>query len=191
MIYDLRFTIWKRLLAVWLLLSAFCFPFSGHALTSFYQYFYNADGTPQTNVITGQAYPAANTWTVVGTNMFYGLQTITLTPTTNGYVSNAVSPNGYRFQIASLNTTFYANIPNTTNVLPLATYVTNVPVISGTYLNGYSLVTNWTGFAPATNSPATNTIIYVSGVSSITNASGVVTNLTVTFGTNTVNYQQR
>ena len=47
------------------------------------------------------------------------------------------------------------------------------------------------GFIPATNNPATNTAIYVTGVSGITNGSGVLTNLVVTTVTNTINFQQR
>lgn len=39
--------------------------------------------------------------------------------------------------------------------------------------------------------PATNTIVYITNVTGITNASGVVTNLTLTLGTNTIYYQQR
>ena len=45
--------------------------------------------------------------------------------------------------------------------------------------------------ASSTNNPGTNTIVYVSGVAGITNASGYVTNLTVTLTTNTIKYQIR
>lgn len=119
--------------------------------TPFVQTFYNSDGTPQTNAITMVAYPAQNTWIVVGTNLYYGGSNLTLQPTTNGYVSNAVSPGGYRLTFANTTLPLYVNILNTTNVLPLSTYVTNAPVIAGSYLSAYGVLTNMLGYAPATN----------------------------------------
>ena len=51
--------------ALGLLLSA-----SLLAQTPFSYRFFNADGTPQTNVITMQAWPPElNTWTIYGTNI--------------------------------------------------------------------------------------------------------------------------
>ncbi|HXI73450.1 MAG TPA: hypothetical protein VNN22_24165 [Verrucomicrobiae bacterium] len=47
------------------------------------------------------------------------------------------------------------------------------------------------GFQPATNNPSTNVIIFISGITTFTNASGAVTNITFTFGTNTLNYQHQ
>jgi hypothetical protein len=47
------------------------------------------------------------------------------------------------------------------------------------------------GYQPATNTPATNILIYISGITTFTNASGAVTNITYTFGTNTLHFQQR
>lgn len=57
--------------------------------------------------------------------------------------------------------------------------------------NSFAGLTNVLHYVPATNNPATNTIIYLSNVAGITNASGYVTNLTLTFTTNTFYYQQR
>jgi len=45
------------------------------------------------------------------------------------------------------------------------------------------------GFQPATNNAATNTVIYISGLTTFTNAAGAVTNVTFTLGTNTLIYQ--
>lgn len=159
--------------------------------TPWFQTFYNPDGSPQTNALTFTAYPPVNTWVVVGTNMYYGAQTTTFTPNSSGYVSNQIAPNVYSVLFSNLNSGFLVNILNTTNVLPLSTYVTNVPTVSGVAFNGYGMVTNWLQFAPATNRPATNTIVYISGFTGITNAAGVVTNYTLTYGTNTTYYQQR
>jgi hypothetical protein len=159
--------------------------------TPFYQYFYNPDGTPQTNSFSMTAYGSENAWVVVGTNIYYGAQTVTFTPATNGYVSNAIAPNTYTVLFSNLNSGFYVTIPNTTNVTTLASYATSTPTISGTAFDSYGMVTNWLRYAPATNRPATNTIVYVSAVSGITNASGAVTNLSVTLTTNTIYYHQR
>jgi hypothetical protein len=54
--------------------------------------------------------------------------------------------------------------------------------------NSYAALTNVAGFVFATNNPATNIIAYVSAVSGVTNGSGLVTNLSVTLTTNTLNY---
>lgn len=60
-------------------------------------------------------------------------------------------------------------------------------VTAGTFTGNGSGLTNLNlPFAPATN-----TIVYITNVTGITNASGVVTNLTLTLGTNTIYYQQR
>ena len=87
----------------------------------------------------------------------------------------------------------YAGITNALKYLP----ATNGAALAYSLLpftpptNTFVGLTNVLGFGPATNNPAVNTIVYVSAVSGITNASGYVTNLTVTLATNTINYQQR
>lgn len=141
----------KRLLLLVLLLvlvldaRATPFFFQGH----------NSDGTAQTNEITMVAWPInTQTWTAVGTNVIYGGQTIVITPNASGYASNWAYPNTYLCMVSNLDAGFYVKIPNTTNFLSLATYITNSPTLSGTYLNGYGLVTNWLTFEPATNSNA-------------------------------------
>ena len=216
---DLRFTILQRLmlLAICYLLSAIC-----SLATPFIQVFQNPDGTAQTNSFTLTAYPPANVWTVVGTNLVYGNYAVTFTPNSSGYISNAIAPNTYQLLFSNLNSGFYVNIPNTTNVVSLSACVTGVPS-SGNVLNGYGLVTNWLSFAPATNSsagilaalgftpptnnytsltnaltfapatnnPATNIIVYVSGLTVTTNGSGAITNIVLTYGTNTLNYQHQ
>ena len=57
--------------------------------------------------------------------------------------------------------------------------------------NTFTGLTFALGFAPATNSPATNTAVFLTGVTVVTNASGVATNVALTFGTNTINYQHQ
>ena len=161
------------------------------AITSYYYSGQNNDGTPQTNYFTLQPWPpTAQGITIYGTNIIFGAAIITNTPNASGFFSNSISPNTYKVQVPALGLAAFANIPDTTNYAALASYMTNSPIVSGG-VGGYAFVTNYLGFAPATNNPGTNTIVYVSGVAGITNASGYVTNLTVTLTTNTIKYQIR
>ena len=57
--------------------------------------------------------------------------------------------------------------------------------------NTFAGIVSVLGFNPATNNPATNTIIYLTGATGQTNSSGVVTNIVTTSGTNTINYQHQ
>jgi hypothetical protein len=57
--------------------------------------------------------------------------------------------------------------------------------------NSFSGLAFALGFNPATNNPATNTSVFLTSVSAITNASGVATNVLLTFGTNILNYQHQ
>lgn len=179
---------------------------AGSALTPFYYRGYNSDGTAQTNNVVLAAYPpAVNGITVLGTNIIFGSYAITNTPNASGYFSNNIFGGTYRLTIPALSFSTFAVIPETTNFTALATCLTNAPVINA--VGGYAIITNMLGYAPAigtyagitnslgfgpaTNTPTTNTIVYVSAVSGITNASGNVTNLLVTLTTNTIYYQQR
>ena len=49
---------------------------------------------------------------------------------------------------------YFVSITDTTNYLPLITYVTAVPVVSASFGTQFGLVTNWLGYWPATNTPA-------------------------------------
>lgn len=169
-----------------------------NALTPIDYQGYNSDGTPQTNKVVLTAYPpAVNGITVLGTNIIFGAFAITNQPNASGYFSNSIFGGSYKLSIPALGFDALAKIPETTNVVSLAFCLTNAPVISPA--SGYAIVTNWLGYAPfnpatfqaATNNPGTNTIAYVSAVSGITNASGYVTNLSVTLTTNTIYYQIR
>jgi hypothetical protein len=178
----------KKILPILLILSNFTVA---RALTSYYYSAQNNDGTPQTNYFTLQPWPpAAQGITIYGTNIIFGPYIITNTPNASGFYSNGISPNTYKLQVPAINLAAFVSIPDTTNYISLASYMTNSPIVSGG-VGGYAFVTNYLGFAPATNNPGTNTIVYVSAVSGITNASGYVTNLTVTLTTNTINYQIR
>jgi hypothetical protein len=115
-------------------------------------------------------------------------------------------PNTYKVFCPATGLGFFATIPQTTNTLPLANYATGLPVTypsSSLYyyitnalggspsLANYSSVVTALGFVPATNNPATNTSVFLTSVSVVTNASGVATNVLLTFGTNTLNYQHQ
>ena len=87
----------------------------------------------------------------------------------------------------------YAGVTNALHFLPAtnggAVAYSQLPYTPAT--NSYAGLTNALGFMPATNRPATNTLIYITGITGITNASGYVTNFSLTYATNTINYQQR
>ena len=171
MIYDLRFTIWKRAA-----LHAFACMVAAPLLagpTPFYGKFYNADGSPQTNVIQMQAWPPANNWTIYGTNMVYGGAIITLTPDTTGYFSNAAYANTYRLLLTNLNSGFYMTLLDTTNFLSIAVYATDTPTV-GNILNGFGIITNWLGYTPVppTYAGASNAfgfVVATNGNSSLSN----------------------
>ena len=189
-----------------LLFSLFLMVAAPLSATPYFSSFKNTDGTALTNAYQMQAWPPVNTWIVYGTNVVYGGQIVTNTPNSSGYISNSTYPNTFRIYFPDLDSGFYVVIPDTTNFLSLSVYTTNTAVTSGTYLGGYGLVTNWLNFPPATNTfngitnalhyfpatnnPATNIVIYISGITTFTNASGAVTNITYTLGTNTLKYQQ-
>jgi len=189
-----------------LLTLALFVSIAAFAVTPIYQRGYNSDGTPQTNAVVLSAYPpAVNGVTVLGTNIIFGAYAITNQPDVTGYFSNSIYGGTYRYSVPALGFATFATIPETTNFTSLALCLTNAPVINA--VGGYAIITNWLGyapavgnyagitnalgFAPATNNPSTNTIAFVSAVSGITNASGYVTNLTVTLTTNSIYYQIR
>jgi len=180
-------------------LSVFLLAASASA-TPFYFYSLYSDGTPNTNRILMSAWPSARNITAYGTNIVYGGAVTTLTPDTNGYVTNWVLPNLYRFQITNVGVAFLADIPDTTTNNSLALYVTNIARYTGDLTSNYQLVTNWLTFAPATNSnagivsalaytPATNSnpgIVAALGYTPATNNNaGIVAALGFTPQTNT------
>lgn len=150
--------------------------------TPFYGKIPNSDGSFQTNVVLMQAYPPANTWTVYGTNIVYGGRIITNLPNASGYFSNWCYPNTYRVTVPALSSSFFVNILDTTNFLSLAVYITNAPVVSGTYLDGYGLVTNWLGYAPVRPTPAG--VTGALGYTPPTNTYSAFTNIAGVFATN-------
>lgn len=158
--------------------------------TPFSYQFYNSDGTAQTNPITMTAWPpATNTWTVYGTNIVYGAQNITLTPNASGYGTNYAYPNTYRLFVSNLNSGFFIALPDTTNQISLGSCLIAAPQTAGP-LGLYGMITNWLGYAPATNSnlgirgalgyvPLTNTlagITNVLGYIPLTNTYAAITN---------------
>ena len=202
-----------------LLVSAFSLQLLAFALapSAFSAYlqpwvYYGIDqtGAPLTNAITISSWPATNQIVGLGTNIV-GSVAYTYTPNTNGYVSNSIAPGNYRLQISGYTGGVPFGIVSNASPQNLS-QVANLPVV--TFLNftlaqfsdagtmAYESTNNWARnsywgatnalhFAPATNSPATNTLVYVSAVAGITNASGYLTNLTVTLRTNTIYYPQR
>lgn len=92
------------------------------------------------------------------------------TPTnTTGFLSNNLEPITYTVTYSNApNLGFFVTIADTTNYLPLTTYMTQTPVVSASYGSSFGFFTNQLGYWPATNSyagiaaalqysPATNT----------------------------------
>lgn len=127
---------------------------SVEAMTPFYFQGNNSDGSSNTNYFVTQLWPPiTGAFEVYGTNIVYG-GPVTNVPNASGFKSNSLYAGSYRVFYPDLNNGFFVSITDTTNYLSLATYATSVPTITGTYLFGYSLVTNWLSFGPATNSYA-------------------------------------
>jgi len=126
------------------------FVCSGQTLgTPFYAQFYNADGSPQTNIITMQVWPPDdNAFTVDGTNVIFGDRIYTNTPTATGFWTNRLFANTYVVKIPSAGRSFFVKLLDTQTYLPLATYVTNVANV-GTAFTLFNLLTNGLGFIPA------------------------------------------
>jgi len=179
--YELRTTDHGLIVAILLLvLACQCAP----AATPFSYQFYNADGSPQTNALTMTAWPpSTNAWTIYGTNIIWGSQTITLTPNTNGYGTNFAYPNSYRVLVSNLNSGFFILLPDTSNQIALGTCLVSAPQVAGP-LGFYGLITNWLGFTPATNGLAalTNTLTDtaltgIHGYRPATNTLAAITNM--------------
>jgi hypothetical protein len=202
MIYDLRFTRVREIILILFLIVILNWP--APAITPFTGSFKNADGSAMTNPLTMSAWPQTFTWTVNGTNIVYGGIVITNTPNSTGWFSNSFYANGFRLYVPAYNSYLYGCLPDTTNVVNLATCLSNAPA---TYagLSQYGLITNWLGYAPvpptwagvtnalgytpATNNPQTFTWTNVVAVAGIINNSGYVTNVAATIQTNSVYYQ--
>ena len=140
-----------------LLLSAALLS-AGQAPTSFTFQFQNADGSYNTNYTTMQGWPAAVGGVVVVSNTVVWSGPSQLVTNqfagTNTLGTNSAMPNSYRVFCPATGLGFTVAIPQTTNLLPLANYVTGSPV---TYPSSslYFYVTNSLGFQPlASNLPA-------------------------------------
>jgi hypothetical protein len=128
--------------------------FKASALTTFTYQLYNSDGTPFTNTATMIPWPVTGNSVVVYGSSIVFAKTLTLAPNGSGAGSVAVEPNTYRvtYTPATGGTiSFYINIPDTTNTLPLAAYVSNSPAVYTTS-SLYAFLTNGLGYAPV---PAT------------------------------------
>lgn len=166
------------------------FAWASAAVTPFTFQFNMGDGSANTNVALMTAWPPQqNTFTVVGTNIVYGGSNIVLNPNASGYGTNQAFAGSYRLNFTNLNFSFFVTLADTTNQLPLSSYVTGAPVFYEP-INYYTLVTNWLSFPPATNTfigiisvigytPATNTpagIIWSLGYTPATNSYPGITN---------------
>jgi hypothetical protein len=222
----------KNLFKIILLMLLATLPVIAITPTSFTFQFYDANGQPNTNYTTMQGWPPSSGGVTVVSNVIVwagASQMITNQfQGTNTLGTNSAMPNNYQVLCPATGLGFFVTIPQTTNMLPLASYATGVPV---TYPSSsfYFYVTNALGYYPATNggaiaysqlpyapgitngngaaltnvpnlalqfvaatnNPATNTSIFLTSVSVVTNASGVATNVLLTFGTNTLNYQHQ
>ena len=156
--------------------------------------FVSANGQPDTNQTLMQGWPPASGSVTVVSNVivFSGASQIITNTFTNGLTigTNAAMPNNYRVLRPSDGLAFFVTIPQTTNVLPLATYVTGAPV---TYPSSslYFYITNALGFQPlASNTaailgglgfqPVTNTFSGITnalGYFPATNIAGITTNV--------------
>ena len=141
-----------------------------------------------------QGWPPASGGVTVVSNIIVwagGNQIITnLFSGTNTLGTNSAMPNTYKVFCPATGLGFFVSIPQTTNMLPLATYANGLPV---TYPSSslFFYITNALGFSPATNNPATNVLAYVSAVNWVANGSGYVTNVSAILSTNTINYQHQ
>ena len=118
--------------------------------------FYKTDGTPITNAYSIYAWPLQNQWVQIGTNVVWEGQIFTNVPSSNGYFTNLLWPGFYAVKVPALgnNVFFFANIPTSTGFqIPIADCITNA-VQFLTQSSSYSMVTNWLGFAPTTNTLA-------------------------------------
>jgi hypothetical protein len=200
----------KNLFKIILLMLLATLPVIAITPTSFTFQFYDANGQPNTNYTTMQGWPPSSGGVTVVSNVIVwagASQMITNQfQGTNTLGTNSAMPNNYQVLCPATGLGFFVTIPQTTNLLPLASYATGLPVTypsSSLYFYvtnalgfqpaaaTFAGITNALGYFPATNNPATNTIIYLTGVTGTTNGSGVVTNIVTTTSTNTINYQKQ
>lgn len=123
-----------------LALLLLCLP--AGAITGFTYFFYNSDGTPDTNAFSMQGWPPdQNAVVVVGTNVVYSSHGVTFTNNNLGGGSNAIMPGTYRVFETNQNLGFFVTIPDTATVLPLTAYVVGTPTV---YTPGsfYNFLTN-------------------------------------------------
>jgi hypothetical protein len=135
--------------------------------------FYDANGQPDTNYTTMQGWPPTSGGVTVVSNVIVwagGNQIITNQfQGTNTLGTNSVMPNTYKVFCPATGLGFFATIPQTTNMLPLANYTTGLPVTypssslfyyitnalgGNPALATYSSVVTALGFTPATNGAA-------------------------------------
>lgn len=147
--------------------------FAAHALTPTYISTLNPDGTAQTNLLTFTPYPPGQPFYVYGTNIIFGATTLTYAPNASGFVSNNLEPITYTVVYSNAPTDgFFVKILDTTNYLPLTSYVTTLPVVAASFGSNFGMVTNWLNYWPATNSDPRIVL--------------AVTNMTSLWGTNTM-----
>ena len=158
--------------------------FAARALTPTYTSTLNPDGTAQTNLLTFTPYPPGQPFYVYGTNIIFGATTLTYAPNASGFVSNSLEPITYTVVYSnSPSVGFFVKVLDTTNYLPLTTYVTTLPVVSATYGSSFGFITNQLGYWPATNTVAG--LLAALGFQPATNSFGCITNLLG--GTPTIN----
>ena len=166
-------------------------------------------GNPQSNVVaTITAWPDTNSIVGVGSNLVLGVSSLTFTSSPAGLISNSLAVGNYRMTIAGYTRGVPFGIVSNGAVQNLS-QVAGVPVPqfqnftlnqfsdAGTMArestnswvrSSYAGITNALGFAPATNAPLTNVIVYVASLTVRTNAAGVVTNVYPVLATNSTLY---
>lgn len=166
----------KKLLLLFLLLAV---ASAEAQLTPFFYYFRNADGTPNTNNAQMQAWPPSVSYTIVGTNIVYGGQIITLTNDGTGFGTNQVYANTYSVLFTNMvpNQGFFVNIPVTSVRTNLALYLTNTLVINASNLNAWGGVR---GLITDTSLEFITQAVQVAGTLIVyTNTAGGVTSITL------------
>jgi hypothetical protein len=150
--------------------------FAAQALTPFSLVTLNPDGTTNFNMVTFAPYPPGQPFYVYGSNIISGATVVNLLPPASGIISNNLEPITYTVVYSnSPSVGFFVKVLDTTNYLPLTTYVTTLPVVAASYGNSFGFITNQLGYWPATNGIAG--MLAALGFQPATNSFGCITNL--------------
>ena len=163
----------NRLFSILILLTCFAAQ-----ATPFYLVSLNPDQSPNTNQVIFTPYPPGKPFYIYGTNIVTGFNPITNTPNSGGFFSNSVLPLTFAVTYANSPASqpgYFVSITDSTNYLPLTTYITTLPVVAAAYGSSFGFITNQLGYWPATNGIAG--MLAALGFQPATNSLGCITNL--------------